>query len=96
MKYSILIFSAFFVFSGCSKKDDLPKAPPFDSTNAVDDSLHKALLEMQKTKFSSARAALDGLIALPKGGPLPPHLLPVKEITPMEHTDTTASFALSS
>ena len=97
MKYSILIFSAALLLSSCNnKKADEPKSQAPDTTNnfATDQKSH--IDNMDKNAMKNHKSALDALINLPGGGPIPPHFLPVRDKKLLKETDSTATYDLTS
>jgi len=96
MKYLLTIVTAGILLSGCNKKDEV-KAPPFDSSRVAADSLQNVIKNtVSKDKVASHKGSLDALIALGKGGPIPPHMLPIKDTKFLEETDSTATYEITS
>jgi hypothetical protein len=91
MKYFFTIISLSILLTAC-KKNDEPKPIIPDSTNDVGTSQKKAIDNFDKNKIRTSRGALDALIYIPGGGPIPPHLLPLKDITLDKESDSTAIY----
>ena len=95
MKYSILIFSAAVLLSRCNKKGDEPKPQAPDTTNNVATAQKSHIDNMDKNVMKSHKGALDALVNLPGGGPIPPHMLPIRETTLLNETDSTALYSIT-
>ncbi len=95
MKYFILIFVASLILSSCNKKVEEPKLQPPDSSNTQAIELRHKLDQMDKNAMKTHRGTLESLITLAVGGPIPPNLVPAKEIKLLQETDSTASYSLT-
>ncbi|MFI5263053.1 MAG: hypothetical protein ACHQM6_00900 [Candidatus Kapaibacterium sp.] len=99
MKYFITLFSLVLILSSCNKKGDEAKMSSGDTTRAVAtvDSMQNAIKNnISKEKVATHKGSLDALIGLAQGGPIPPHMLPVKDAKFLEETDSTATYAITS
>ncbi len=95
MKYIITILASVLIFSSC-KKNDVPKEVFIDTTNNPATVLKYAIEHQDKEKIKHHQGAMEALVNLPEGGPIPPHLLPAKDLTFVEATDTTALYTFIS
>src|SRR5438034_7012702 len=95
MKYFVFLISIALIPVACKKAEepklvipDTTKNPAIDLKNAID--------TLDKRKLKSSRTTLDALINLPGGGPIPPHLLPAKDIRLESETENTATYSFTS
>ena len=96
MKYFIAIFFTLFILNGCSKKGDEPKPVIPDTVNNASTVLKNKIDNQDKTKLRTHRGTLDAMMNLPTPGPIPPHLLPVKEVKLVEENANSATYSLTS
>ena len=94
MKYSILVLSASLILSSCNKKTEESNVKPPDTTNS--DALKKAMDHLDKNAFKTHRGAFNALLDLPVGGPIPPHMLPAKDVKLIEESDSIATYTFIS
>ena len=92
MKYFAILFLSVFILSSCKRTEE-PKVVVVDTTNNTATVLKKAIDNMDKNTMKKHRTALDGILALPEGGPIPPHLLPAKDVKFLGETDSTATYS---
>src|SRR2546421_12506412 len=95
MKNFLTIIFAAFILSACSKKSDEPKPVIPDTTNDPSIAIKKAVGSLDKNKIKTHRGALEALMNLPGGGPIPPHLLPAKDLKLEKETDSTALYSFT-
>lgn len=95
MKYFIPVFFASLILSSCNKKVEEPKLQSPDTVNNAATALKSEIDKLDKNAMKTHKGALNALINLPGGGPIPPHLLPIKETKLLKETDSTASYSIS-
>ncbi len=95
MKYFALIFLASLILSSCNKKNEEPKLPAPDTSNTQGIEMRHRLDQMDKNTMKTHRGTLESLVSLTSGGPIPPNLIPAKEIKLLQETDSTASYSLT-
>lgn len=96
MKYLITIFSAALILSSCNKKAEEPKRQVADTTNNPAAAVKNYVDNLDKDAMKTHKRAFDALVNLPGGGPIPPNLLPVKDVKLLRETDSTASYSFIS
>jgi hypothetical protein len=92
MKYFVILLASVFILSSCKRTEE-PKISVVDTTNNAATVLKKAIDSLDKNSMKKHRTALDGILSLPEGGPVPPHLLPAKDIKFLSETDSTATYS---
>ena len=92
MKYRIAIIAAILFLSSC-KKTEVPQPQTIDSTNDQALAIKKAIEHQDKNSLKTHKGTLEALMNLPGGGPIPPLLLPVKDLQLTSETDSTASYS---
>src|SRR5690242_7148961 len=91
MKYFLTICISGVLLTGCKKSEE-PKVQPPDTVTSVATALSNAIEHQDKNSLKNHKGAMEAIANLPEGGPIPPHLLPAKDITLVEATDSTALY----
>jgi hypothetical protein len=99
MKYFFLLIFSILLLSSCNKTDTQPQAqkpverqPPPPYTPEVE----QAFKQLDKEKMKKHESAIEVLTNFPPGGPIPPHLLPAKDIKLVSQNDSMATYSITS
>jgi hypothetical protein len=99
MKYFLSFCILFTVLTSCKKTEEVQpqmqqsQPPPVDSTRMA---LEDAFKKIDKEKMKTHKGAIEVLANFPPGGPIPPHLLPAKNIKLLSANDTMATYTFTS
>jgi len=105
MKHFFTSCFIIFVLIGCKKTEDVQPQVivPVSTTNPDTQQVSPAVQqnvrltpEVQKEKVKTHNGALEVFANLPPGGPIPPDMLPPKDIKLISGTDSTAIYSFTS
>lgn len=101
MKHTLTLLLVVVFISGCKKPEDIK--PPAVQQNADTQfvpprspQMEEAFQHLDRMKVKSDKGALDQYLNLADGGPVPPHLLPAKNVKLVSRNDTSATYTFVS
>jgi hypothetical protein len=100
MKYILTICLCGLLLSSCKKTDEVKPQAGSDTAKVFvppqRDAFDDSMKNIDKNKMKTHQGAIEFLMNLPPGGPIPPHLLPAKDIKLVSATANAAIYSFTS